>query len=435
MPSFNLKSRPSQLSKFSKYNRASYSLTNHPNAIELYRDMAEKTNDPQVQINYAKYLLEVAALYETYQDEPDNDNRSKSSTHAEANRRKKKLLEQEGVRWVKKLTKKNLGEAAYIQAVWIEKGEFGFKKNNSKAMQLYRVAAKDKIPEALYAVANVSEKEGRWAEALTGYQGAAKKGLVEAVYRMAKAHLLGELNQNPDIPKALELLFNCSHKATEACPEPPYLIALLLTNDHKIRVPEETILAYGGPGIAVEYFEQAASLGHLESSIKLGKIYEYGYHMAPVDYARCFGYYESAARRNSPEAMLGLSCLANQGNRGPGDNDLHGRLGRDTSGWLATTPPNEDTAFYWCQLAAKKQYPEAMFLLGWYYEAGIGVLRDYDLAQAYYQKAAKKGHEGARIRLLKTNSVTRQQHQEVTRVGRTVGEKERKGRKFGCFFM
>ncbi|KAI9007492.1 hypothetical protein CLU79DRAFT_778594, partial [Phycomyces nitens] len=345
------------------------------------------------------------------------------------------LLEQEGVRWVKKLAKKNQGEAAYLQAIWIDQGQFGFRKNNSKAMQFYRVAAKDNVPEAMYAVAKVSEQEGRWAEALTGYQGAAKKGLVEAVYRMAKAYLLGELNQDKNITKSLELLFECSPNATEACPDPPYLVGLLLTNDHKIRVPEETIIGYGGPRVGVEYLEHAAALGHLEAATKLGKIYEQGLYEMAVNYAKSFMYYESAARRESPEAMLGLSCLANQGNRGPGDVDLHSRLNRDTSGWLATTPPNEDTAFYWCQLSAKKQYPEAMFLLGWYYEAGIGVLRDYDFAQTYYQRATKKGHEGARIRLLKTNSVTRQQHQEVTRVGRPVDKQERKKRSFGCFVM
>ena len=51
----------------------------------------------------------------------------------------------------------------------------------------------------------------------------------------------------------------------------------------------------------------------------------------------------------------------------------------------------------------------------WYYETGIGVLRDYACAQDYYRRAASKGHAGAVERLQKTNSMTRQQHEGTKR--------------------
>lgn len=204
----------------SKYAKASYSLTNHPDAIKTYRSMAEKTRDPIVQLSYAKYLLEIADLYDGQQHTSNDATCSSTSvssstsqrlsldgydpatsrtsldtirsapslsttpTHrlSDASRRKKKMLQDEGVRWIKLLAKKNVGEAAYLQARWLDRGEYGFSKNPSKAFKLYKVAAAEFVPEAMYQVGKAYERSGNTMQALSNYQGAAEKDIVQAIY-------------------------------------------------------------------------------------------------------------------------------------------------------------------------------------------------------------------------------------------------------------
>lgn len=197
----------------SRYNRASYSLTNQPDALKVYRAMAEKTGDPMVQFTYAKYLLEVAALYEEGDPKKNKSKKERGTTTAdgmtelgrasslslsrtslhslthktpsrsptphaltapsESQRRKKKMFEDEGVRWIKRLTKEGMGAAAFLQAQWMDTERYGFKKNQSKARKLYQLAAKADIPEALYIVAQFDEAAGFLDHAFSRYQKAA----------------------------------------------------------------------------------------------------------------------------------------------------------------------------------------------------------------------------------------------------------------------
>lgn len=198
----------------SKYAKASYSLTNHPDAIKLYRSMALKTKDPIVQLTYAKYLLEIAGLYDkpstSSQPKPSNvflrpvsrmsyrtsmDSRRSSIDNPntqqpafveedvdDAQIRKQKMLQEEGVRWIKKLANQRVGEAAYLLASWLDRGLYGFKKSPTKALKYYEVAAKERVPEAMFAVAQYYEKEQDYMTSFQLYEDAAGLGLVEALY-------------------------------------------------------------------------------------------------------------------------------------------------------------------------------------------------------------------------------------------------------------
>jgi hypothetical protein len=212
-----------------RHTRASYSLTNHPDAIKLYRTMALKTRDPQVQLTYAKYLLEISGSYgpkdqkinfkpaislslpllkrpmsrnrrdSTASGTSSLDSRTSAQTSylgdvfkqesAEeqnpeevTNVKKKKELEEEGVRWIKKLAKQNIGEAAYLLALWHQRGLYGCRKSESRALKFYEIAANQKVPEAMYAVAQYSESERDYMTSFRLYEEAANLGLVEALY-------------------------------------------------------------------------------------------------------------------------------------------------------------------------------------------------------------------------------------------------------------
>ncbi|KAG0190511.1 hypothetical protein DFQ28_001950 [Apophysomyces sp. BC1034] len=446
--------------QLSKYAKASYSLTNHPDAIKLYRNQARKTQDPSVQLSYAYYLLEIATLYDhtsSTGSQPETHNRfkfgqvfggevtnirqagsdtrttisnvteygrrasatiSRIHTNDETSRRKKKLLEDEGVRWIKRLAKEGVGEAAFLQAKWMDQSLYGLKKNTTKMFKLYEVAASQGVSGAVHALGQYYEREGDPAQAISHYREAADAGLVEAVFRMAKVNLHGELNQRQNMTVGLSLLYQATENATEACPDAPYLFGLILTNTYrKAVIPIEVVQPYGGAFGATAYFERAAQLGHVDAQSRIGYIYEHGLYGVPMNFAKSFKYYNNAANRGNAQAMLGLSRLCNRGSHGPNDEDEERRVAQDESGWIATTVRNEDEAFHWCQRAADAGLDDAWFLLGWYYEAGIGAPRDFEKAIAHYQKAAGKGHAGAEIRLGKTNSVTRQQHEEAKREG------------------
>lgn len=215
----------------SRYSKASYSLTNHPDAIKLYRTMAMKTGDPTVQLTYAKYLLEVSSLYDSKDKrqhfKPNlslslpllkrpsglgsrpssiaSSRRSSMDTHVSINtfrrdssatimntssiddedvskKKKKKMLEEEGVRWIKKLAKQQVGEAAYLLGLWYDRGMYGFRKSATKAIKFYEIAANEKIPEAMFAVGQYHEREQDYMTSFQLYEDAASLGLVEALY-------------------------------------------------------------------------------------------------------------------------------------------------------------------------------------------------------------------------------------------------------------
>ena len=56
-------------------------------------------------------------------------------------------------------------------------------------------------------------------------------------------------------------------------------------------------------------------------------------------------------------------------------------------------------ADYWYRKAAEKGHSGAEYRLGWMYEHGEGLVRDYHAALDWYLKAAKKGNAGAEYRL------------------------------------
>lgn len=183
---------------------------------------------------------------------------------------------------------------------------------------------------------------------------------------------------------------------------------------------------YGGKEAAILYYERAARLGNDESQSKLGSIYEHGLYGESMNFARAFDCYEQGALNGNDKAMLGLCRLNNRGSHGPGDKNESTRLENDVSGWLAATPINEDLAFSWCEKSAKAGNVDALSLLGWFYESGFGVPRDFSMAKKYYELAVEKGDLGAKTRLVNTNvSITKKQHESINGIENSNATKSR----------
>lgn len=177
--------------------------------------MAEKTNDTTTQLMFAKYLLEVAyAFYPTHapnkppaivgsmwgvcttkqqqQQQRQSFNQElcpaleqytavSDSSHI----LKRKALEEEAIRWIKRLAKVNVSEACFMLANWMDQELYGYKKNTSKSLQLHMIAAKSNIPESVFAVADYFDCQGVGMEPLKilkYYKSSADHGYVKALY-------------------------------------------------------------------------------------------------------------------------------------------------------------------------------------------------------------------------------------------------------------
>jgi TPR repeat protein len=65
--------------------------------------------------------------------------------------------------------------------------------------------------------------------------------------------------------------------------------------------------------------------------------------------------------------------------------------------WMTCDVPDPRTAAVWFEKAGALGDAQAMFALGEMYHMGEGVTRDLAAAAAWYGKAEKCGHSGARI--------------------------------------
>lgn len=168
--------------------------------------------------------------------------------------------------------------------------------------------------------------------------------------------------------------------ATEDAPQGCFLYAQLLGNLHrKFRLPKSLV----NQQEALRWFHRAAALGYAPAQRSLGQFYEGGFLELPYDPALSIVWYARAALNGDGEAALAMSAWYA---RGAEDVFL----------------PNEDVAFEWCQLAVKLEppVPMAMYILGQYFENGVGTSADRVLAMSWYKRAALLGCQPAKTRLI-----------------------------------
>lgn len=132
--------------------------------------------------------------------------------------------------------------------------------------------------------------------------------------------------------------------------------------------------------LAIHYLEKAAQFGLPMAVHRLGQVHEHGLLGQPTDPWQGYLCYTRAAEDGYDQAMLDLSRLYAQG--------IPGLL-----------MPQHEMAFKWCQRATHQGLEQAEYVLGSYYEAGIGTLPDYPRALEYFGKAASKGYEPAAEKL------------------------------------
>jgi TPR repeat protein len=149
----------------------SVTLANDEKALQKYREAAKKTNDPNVQVDYAKFLINMIECQDTSKNNEQINNQEKYN----------KLVE-EASYWINLLAKKDNAEAMYIKGTWYEYGKFGKEIKPDKAFRLYLSASKHDNSKAIYKVAEHYEKNKDTKRALQFYKKAASQGDVSALY-------------------------------------------------------------------------------------------------------------------------------------------------------------------------------------------------------------------------------------------------------------
>jgi len=344
-------------------------------SLEMYRQNAKKSNDPHVQLEFAKYLIAMADA--AMDSDPDQ----------KVAQRNQEILYNEGLKWIKKLASQGggLGKTPYAEAQFFlaecyGNGSIGLQIDHEKAFSYYLQASKQSHPPSTYRAAVCYEygagTKKDHQRAVQFYRKAAALGDVLSMYKLGIILLNGTLNQDKNPREGLTWLKRAAAQADQTCPHALHELGLIYEGKN----PETNGLIIPDPNYSQELYLKAAQYGYAPSQYKLGLCYEYGLLNLPVDSRRSIAWYSKAAEQGDPEAELALS------------------------GWYLTGADNvlkqsDKEAFLWARKAANKGLAKAEYAVGYYYENGIGVKKDLEEAKRSYLSAASQNNKRALVRL------------------------------------
>ncbi|KAJ1918391.1 hypothetical protein H4219_002617 [Mycoemilia scoparia] len=428
--------------------------SNGKNAINMYREAAKKTNDERIQLEYAKFLLQSAEsslqdidisgnINTTYTVYMPGDSHASAPTtpdgsmlslplnsqggsgggDSSANPQSKEAMIKEGIYWIKLLQRKGNPEASFIAGTWFEEGKYGISKDEGKANQLFSYAAKNHHAEAAFRVAQHFENKRSNNRAYSYYNMAAALGDAKSNYRMSLVYLNGELGRKVDIKKAMIFLRRASDLADTKCPDAPYTLGMIYLGNYPNKDVYQAV--FKDTEEAHKLLDRAANLGSANAQYQLGLLFEFAEFNFPADPFASVTYYRMAADQGHAEAQMALS-------------------GWYLSGSEGVIEQSDKDAFEWAFEAAKKGLPRAEFGMGYYFEVGIGTIKDPNVARDWYQLAAKHGSEEAKKRLNeniigKSNENSAALRRRVTQKRVNATKKSKKGKngneKESCNFM
>ncbi|SAM03511.1 hypothetical protein [Absidia glauca] len=305
------------------------SLLSYTQSINMYRENAKKTKSPDIQCDFAIFMVEAAKPVV-------DDDVTRWEYLAEA----EKLLKQ--------LAARGHAESQYYLGNLYASGLLSKKNKNEfdKAFPLFVQASKHHHPDAAYRTAKCyedglgSRKDS--SKAVQFYRKAATLNHPGAMYRLGVAEVNGELGISKNARDGVKWLKRAAEAATMEYPQAIHELALL--HERGIDNVVFVDLQY-----AVTLYGQAAELGYAPSAFKLGECYEYGKLACQQDPALSIHYYTIAAQQGHREACFAL-----------------------TAWYLVGSPnvlPQSDTdAYVWAKRAAEKELPKAEYAVGYFTE-------------------------------------------------------------------
>ncbi|PWN54193.1 HCP-like protein [Violaceomyces palustris] len=347
-------------------------LLSHGKTLELYRQNAKKTNDPNLIYELAVFMIDASKTM-------GSDTASGGSGPSGKEDRAKEELIKEATGLLKKIADRGHPDAQYFLAdcyangIGTQKGKQDF----GSAYTYFVLAAKHGHPDAAYRAGTCYEKG--WGcrrdvnKALQFYRKAASQNHPGAMYRLATAELNGELGLKKSAKEGVKWLKRSAEAATPEFPHALHELALL----HERGIDN---VLFVDPEYSCELLAQAGEMGYAPSAYKLGVNYEYGRMGCPQDGGLSIHMYNIAAQQNHKEACFAL-----------------------TAWYLVGAPgilPQSDTeAYLWAKKAAEQGLAKAEYAVGYFTEMGIGTVKDLAEAKAWYRSAAEHGDKRANQRL------------------------------------
>lgn len=344
------------------------------------RAALHQPHDPQVQLDYAKKLVEASTQLANRYTDPFTPSTILVDSKVEAKNRE--IWISQALKITKKLVSRaTLPDATFFLACNYSSGGMGLEIDNVKAFELYFKAAKQDLPEACYRVAVCFELgvgvKSDAERALSWYLKAASLGDVPSMYKLGMTYLKGDLRQRVNFSEALMWLQRAADKADKNTPHAVHELGLLF--EHARDLPPDAGIVHNDQA-ALDLFAKAANLGYPPSQYRLGHAFEFGELGLPVDPPRSIDWYNVAAQNGDSDAELALA-------------------GWHWTGAENLLKPNDTEAFHWAEKSAKKGNAKAEFALGYFYQFGVGVPIDLEKAKMFYLRAYEKKHPRALNRL------------------------------------
>lgn len=306
----------------------------------------------------------------------------------------------------------HVAEAVYWRATLSSTGAFPeFVRHNPRsAFRDFEGAARGGYTAAWFRLGRDYENFNDAQHAKDCFERGVKHGVESCVYRMAMAHLMGQLGlpSNPSV--GLPLLHRAATLASLNVPQPAYVYALLLLDEFsQITIDGSlfTPLIPAGSSRPVEarkHLERAAYLHFPAAQYKLGHCYEFAQPPFPFDALLSVQYYSLASEAGETEADMALSKWFLCGSEDSGSGGFE---------------KDEKLAYTFAEKAARKGLPSAEFAMGYYKEVGVGGPKDIESAVWWYTKASEHGNADATERLSallqpSPQSLSRQEHDNIT---------------------
>ena len=259
-------------------------LLSHERTLELYRANAKKTQDPDLQFEFAVFMVDASKTLPVPELTPGN------VMDVEKAIDKREDLIKEATSLLKRNADRGHMPSQYFLADCYANG-IGTHKNRQdfdRAFPLFILAAKHGHPDAAYRAGTCCENgwgcRRESAKAIQFYRKAAASSHPGALYRLGLAELNGELNMSKRPREGVRWLRRSAEHATAEFPHALHELALL----HERGIHNVVFVDYE---YSAELLAQAAELGYAPSAYRLGECYEYGKMGCPQDPALSIHYY------------------------------------------------------------------------------------------------------------------------------------------------
>jgi TPR repeat protein len=261
-------------------------LLSHDRTLELYRANARKSNDPDVQFEFAVFMIDASKSL------PLPPATGGNQIEIEKVEEKREELTREAVQLLKRLADRGHGEAQYFLADCMANGigTTRSRQDFDRAYPMFVLAAKHGHADAAYRAGTCCENgwgcRRESAKAVQFFRKAAAALHPGALYRLGIAELNGELGLSKRPKEGVKWLKRSAEHATAEFPHALHELALL----HERGVDNVLFIDYE---YSAELLAQASELGYAPSAYRLGECYEYGKMGCPQDAALSIHYYVS----------------------------------------------------------------------------------------------------------------------------------------------